>query len=49
MDEQERLHDKVTVLAFNFDANTKYYFQAINFKAKMLDFSINDSVSTHHN
>jgi hypothetical protein len=48
MDKQEKLHNKVAVLAFDWDVNLKYSFQVVKFETDMLNFSINNSLAIHH-
>jgi hypothetical protein len=44
---QDKLGDKVAVLAFDFNVNLKHHFQVIDFEAQMLSFSLNESVLVH--
>jgi hypothetical protein len=47
MGRQERLNDKVELLVFDFGLNLKHHFQVVDFEAKMLSFSLNESVLVH--
>ena len=44
---QDKLNDKVNVLSFNWNLNLKYRAQVVDFEAKMLLFSLNESVLVH--
>ena len=44
---QDKLDNKVNVLSFNWNLNLKYQAQVVNFEAKMLSFSLNESVLVH--
>ena len=39
--------DKVNVLSFDWNLNLKYRAQVVDFEAKMLSFSLNESVLVH--
>ena len=47
MGRQDKLNDKVNVLSFNWNLNLKYQAQVVDFEAKMLSFSLNESVLVH--
>ena len=42
--QQAKLNDKVTLLAWDFNLNLKYWSQVVNFEAQMLSFGLTDSV-----
>ena len=44
---QNKLNDKVNILSYNWNLNLKYHAQVVNFKVKMLLFSLNESVLVH--
>ena len=44
---QDKLNNKVNVLSFNWNLNLKYHTQVVDFKAKMLSFSLNELVLVH--
>ena len=47
MGHQDKLNDKVNVLSFDWNLNLKYRAQVVDFEAKMLSFSLNESVLVH--
>ena len=47
MGRQDKLNDKVNILSFNWNLNLKYRAQVVDFEAKMLSFSLNESVLVH--
>ena len=47
MGRQDKLNDKVNILSFDWNLNLKYCAQVVNFEAKMLSFSLNESVLVH--
>src|SRR3984885_12905928 len=47
MTRQDKLSDKVNILLFDWNLNLKYRFQVVDFEAKMLSFSLNESVLVH--
>ena len=47
MGRQDKLNDKVNVLSFDWNLNLKYCAQVVDFEAKMLLFSLNESVLVH--
>ena len=47
MGRQDKLNDKVNILSFNWNLNLKYRAQVVDFEAKMLLFSLNESVLVH--
>ena len=47
MGRQDKLNDKVNVLSFDWNLNLKYRAQVVDFEAKMLSFSLNESVLVH--
>src|ERR1700733_2547752 len=47
MTRQDKLNDKVNILSFNWNLNLKYRCQVVDFEAKMLSFSLNESVLVH--
>ena len=44
MTQQDKLNDKVNILSFDWNLNLKYCCQVVDFEAKMLSFSLNESV-----
>ena len=44
---QDKLNDKVNILSFDWNLNLKYCAQVVDFEAKMLLFSLNESVLVH--
>ena len=47
MTRQDKLNDKVNILSFDWNLNLKYRVQVVDFEAKMLSFSLNESVLVH--
>src|ERR1700730_5503892 len=47
MGHQDKLNDKVNILSFDWNLNLKYRAQVVDFKAKMLSFSLNELVLVH--
>ena len=47
MEHQDWLSNKAGMLMFGCDLNLKHHFQVIDFEAKMLTFSLNESVLVH--
>ena len=41
------MNDKVNILLFDWNLNLKYRCQVVDFEAKMLSFSLNESVLVH--
>ena len=44
---QDKLNDKVNILSYDWNLNLKYRARVVNFEAKMLSFSLNESVLVH--
>ena len=47
MGHQDKLNNKVNVLSFDWNLNLKYRAQVVDFEAKTLLFSLNESVLVH--
>ena len=47
MSHQDKLNDKVNILSFDWNLNLKYHAWVVDFEAKMLSFSLNESVLVH--
>ena len=47
MGRQDKLNNKVNILSYDWNLNLKYQAQVVDFEAKMLSFSLNESVLVH--